>query len=185
MRAPESNKASTRFRNQQRSIYAMSERHTIQCARCPDSVASSSSRRWCEARPSRKAGEGCPRAQAQADAIGAGVFDLKVVNPNAVVRMDTRTPEQIIASIEQQGTIIADSLRSLLYVAPLGGVTIAGGPRDVRLVRMQNGKLLRTAASREWPGTESNRRHTDFQDVRHRRGGGNRPRLGRLSAVFT
>jgi type I restriction enzyme M protein len=52
-------------------------------------------------------------AQANADAIDAAVFDLKAVNPNAVVQSDTRTPEQIVTSIEQQGAIVADALRSL------------------------------------------------------------------------
>jgi type I restriction enzyme M protein len=52
-------------------------------------------------------------AQAEADAIDAAVFDLKAVNPNAAVQIDTRTPEQIITSIEQQGAIVADALRSL------------------------------------------------------------------------
>lgn len=51
--------------------------------------------------------------EAKADAIDAAVFDLKAVNPNAVVQIDTRTPEQIVTSIEQQGTIVADALRSL------------------------------------------------------------------------
>ena len=41
------------------------------------------------------------------------MFDLKAVNPNAVVQIDTRTPEQIVTSIEQQGTIVADALRAL------------------------------------------------------------------------
>jgi type I restriction enzyme M protein len=52
-------------------------------------------------------------SQAKADAIDAAVFDLKAVNPNAVVRIDTRTPEEIIASIERHGEIVADALRSL------------------------------------------------------------------------
>ena len=52
-------------------------------------------------------------AQAKADAMDAAVFDLKAVNPNAVVQIDTRTPEQIITSIDQQGAIVADAQRSL------------------------------------------------------------------------
>src|SRR5262249_6259253 len=35
-------------------------------------------------------------AQAKVDAIDAAVFDLKAVNPNAVVKIDERTPEQVI-----------------------------------------------------------------------------------------
>ena len=52
-------------------------------------------------------------SQAKADAIGAAVFDLKAVNPNAVVKLDTRTPEQVIESIEAQGAIVTKSLAML------------------------------------------------------------------------
>ncbi len=41
-------------------------------------------------------------AQAKADAIDAAVFDLKAVNPNAVVKIDRRTPEEVIQSIAAQ-----------------------------------------------------------------------------------
>jgi len=52
-------------------------------------------------------------AQAKADAIGATVFDLKAVNPNAVVKLDTRTPGEVIESIETQSQIVAKSLKTL------------------------------------------------------------------------
>lgn len=52
-------------------------------------------------------------AQAKVDAIDAAVFDLKAVNPNAVVKLDERTPEEVIFSIEQQGRIVADALATL------------------------------------------------------------------------
>lgn len=52
-------------------------------------------------------------SQAKADAIGAAVFDLKAVNPNAVVKLDTRPPAEVIASIEAQGEIVAQSLARL------------------------------------------------------------------------
>ena len=52
-------------------------------------------------------------AQAKADAIDAAVFDLKAVNPNAVVKIDTRTPEQVIESIDAQGKIVAQALETL------------------------------------------------------------------------
>jgi type I restriction enzyme M protein len=52
-------------------------------------------------------------AQLKADAIDAAVFDLKAVNPNAVVQSDSRAPEQIINSIEEQATIVATALRAL------------------------------------------------------------------------
>jgi type I restriction enzyme M protein len=51
--------------------------------------------------------------EAQADAIDAAVFDLKAVNPNAVAVVDTRTPAQIIQSIQDQGRIVAEALARL------------------------------------------------------------------------
>lgn len=45
--------------------------------------------------------------------IDAAVFDLKAVNPTAVVDVDTRTPRQIISNIEEQGRIISDALTRL------------------------------------------------------------------------
>jgi len=41
------------------------------------------------------------------------VFDLKAVNPTAVVDVDIRTPQQIIDNIEAQGRIVADALARL------------------------------------------------------------------------
>jgi type I restriction enzyme M protein len=52
-------------------------------------------------------------SQAKADAIGASVFDLKAVNPNAVVKLDTRTPAEVIQSIEDQAQIAKTSLEKL------------------------------------------------------------------------
>jgi type I restriction enzyme M protein len=45
--------------------------------------------------------------------IDAAVFDLKAVNPNAVNKMDERTPQEIIAGIEQQGRIVSEALARL------------------------------------------------------------------------
>lgn len=45
--------------------------------------------------------------------IDATVFDLKAVNPTAVVDVDTRTPQQIIDNIETQGRIVSDALAKL------------------------------------------------------------------------
>jgi type I restriction enzyme M protein len=59
--------------------------------------------------------------EAKAAGIDAAVFDLKAVNPNAVIKRDDRTPEQIIQSIEDQGKIISDALgrlRGLLNQQP-------------------------------------------------------------------
>lgn len=45
--------------------------------------------------------------------IDAAVFDLKAVNPNAVTRVDDRTPQEIIANIERQGRIVSEALGRL------------------------------------------------------------------------
>lgn len=45
--------------------------------------------------------------------IDAAVFDLKAVNPNAVAKVDDRTPEQIIINIEAQVRIVSDALSKL------------------------------------------------------------------------
>jgi len=52
-------------------------------------------------------------AEAKAADIDAAVFDLKAVNPNVVIKVDTRSPEQIVENIEEQGEIIATSLNNL------------------------------------------------------------------------
>jgi len=49
-------------------------------------------------------------AQARANAIDAAVYDLKAVNPNAVIKVDTRTPVEIIKNIEKQGKIVSAAL---------------------------------------------------------------------------
>lgn len=48
--------------------------------------------------------------ETQVTAIDAAVFDLKAVNPNAVTRVDERTPSEIIQNIEKQGRLVADAL---------------------------------------------------------------------------
>lgn len=45
--------------------------------------------------------------------IDAAVFDLKAVNPHAVVELDTRTPQQIIDNIAEQGRVVAEALTRL------------------------------------------------------------------------
>lgn len=52
-------------------------------------------------------------AESKAAEIDAAVFDLKAVNPNVVAKVDTRTPQQIIESIEANGRIVADALAKL------------------------------------------------------------------------
>lgn len=42
--------------------------------------------------------------------IDAAVLDLKAVNPTAVVNVDTRTPQQIVESVEEQGRVVANAL---------------------------------------------------------------------------
>ena len=51
--------------------------------------------------------------QTKADDIDAAVFDLKAVNPNIVVKVDTRTPGQIIDNIKEQSKIINTALSQL------------------------------------------------------------------------
>jgi type I restriction enzyme M protein len=51
--------------------------------------------------------------EAQAASIDAAVFDLKAVNPNAIAKLDDRTPKQIIQSIEGQARIVAEALARL------------------------------------------------------------------------
>jgi type I restriction enzyme M protein len=45
--------------------------------------------------------------------IDAAVFDLKAVNPTAVVNVDTRTAQQIVENIEEQGRFVANALARL------------------------------------------------------------------------
>jgi type I restriction enzyme M protein len=52
-------------------------------------------------------------ALAKAAAIDAAVFDLKAVNPNAAAKTDTRTPAEIIASIEAQSEIVSAAWSNL------------------------------------------------------------------------
>src|SRR5258708_36660322 len=51
--------------------------------------------------------------QSKANAIDAAEFDLKQVNPNAIVKIDTRTPVEVVQSIDEQGRIVAKALRTL------------------------------------------------------------------------
>jgi type I restriction enzyme M protein len=45
--------------------------------------------------------------------IDAAVFDFKAVNPNAVAKVDERSPQEIIESIEKQGHIVSGALTRL------------------------------------------------------------------------
>ncbi len=51
--------------------------------------------------------------EAKAAGIDAAVFDLKAVNPNAVAKVDSRTPQEIIDTIQAQGEIVAQALGKL------------------------------------------------------------------------
>jgi type I restriction enzyme M protein len=51
--------------------------------------------------------------ESQVTAIDAAVFDLKAVNPNAITKVDDRTPDQIIENIEKQGLAVAGALARL------------------------------------------------------------------------
>ncbi len=50
---------------------------------------------------------------AKAKAIEDAVYDLKAVNPNKKQIVDTRTPEELVALIEEKGREIAEALASL------------------------------------------------------------------------
>jgi type I restriction enzyme M protein len=52
--------------------------------------------------------------------IDAAVFDLKAVNPTAVVDEDTRAPQQIIGQIEAQGRIVSEALARLAALLAAG-----------------------------------------------------------------
>lgn len=41
------------------------------------------------------------------------MFDLKAVNPNALVKIDTRTSEEVIESIADQSKIVSQALEAL------------------------------------------------------------------------
>lgn len=51
--------------------------------------------------------------EAIASDIDAKIFDLKAVNPNTVVKLDNRTPDEIIENIEIQGKIVEEAMKSL------------------------------------------------------------------------
>lgn len=51
--------------------------------------------------------------ETKATDIDAAVFDLKAVNPNAVAKVDARSPREIIGTIEAQGRIVSDALARL------------------------------------------------------------------------
>ncbi len=52
-------------------------------------------------------------SEAKASDIDVAVFDLKAVNPNNVAKLDTRTPQEVIANIQQQQKIIDDAMSAL------------------------------------------------------------------------
>lgn len=51
--------------------------------------------------------------EAIASDLDAKVFDLKAVNPNMVVKLDNRTPVEIIENIEFQGKIVEEAMKNL------------------------------------------------------------------------
>jgi len=52
-------------------------------------------------------------AESIASDIDAKVFDLKAVNPNAVVKMDNRTTLEIIQNIEAHSKIVEEAMKNL------------------------------------------------------------------------
>lgn len=51
--------------------------------------------------------------EGRAAEIDAATFDLKAVNPRAVIKRDDRTPEQIIQSIEDHAKIVSAAVTRL------------------------------------------------------------------------
>jgi len=51
--------------------------------------------------------------ETKAAGIDAAVFDLKAVNPNAITKVDLRTPQEVIDTIQAQGEIVAQALGKL------------------------------------------------------------------------
>lgn len=58
--------------------------------------------------------------EAQAASIDAAVYDLKAVNPNMLARLDTRSPAEIIDSINAQGRIVEEALARLAALVGAG-----------------------------------------------------------------
>jgi len=48
------------------------------------------------------------------------LFNLKAVNPIAIVKIDTCTPDEVIQSIEDQGRIVANALATLRSLLQTG-----------------------------------------------------------------
>ena len=61
--------------------------------------------------------------EALAADIDAAVFDLKAVNPSAVVKVDARTAAQLVKSIEVQGKLVAEALGRLTKLLSLESAT--------------------------------------------------------------
>jgi type I restriction enzyme M protein len=57
-------------------------------------------------------------AAAKAKEIEDAVYDLKAVNPHRRAVVDTRTPEELIATIEAKGREVAEALRELRAATP-------------------------------------------------------------------
>lgn len=51
--------------------------------------------------------------ESEAADIDAAVFDLKAVNPNTIAKVDTRSPQEIVANINAQGRIVSEALDKL------------------------------------------------------------------------
>ena len=56
-------------------------------------------------------------SQAKADSIECAVYDLKAVNPNRVSQEDKRTPQQLLAAIEEKAVEVEGALQRLRVLA--------------------------------------------------------------------
>jgi type I restriction enzyme M protein len=53
------------------------------------------------------------RASRKAESIENAVYDLKAVNPNRKVQVDTRTPKELLGVIEAKGVEVAQAITEL------------------------------------------------------------------------
>ena len=88
--------------------YDLSERQGRQKDPRSRSIASSGSSSCCRSRGDSDRSWTVTRA-----AIEAKNYDLKAVNPNRKVEVDSRTPAEILAAIEQRHLEVAEALKTL------------------------------------------------------------------------
>lgn len=84
--------------------------------------------------------------EAKAADIDAAVYDLKAVNPSAVAKVDTRTPAEIIASIEAHGEIVAEALSKLTSLIEAAPEKTKPAKKNVLTEKAKRSQAVRAAA---------------------------------------